>query len=190
MPERLRAKPISILNVTEMEWCTDFDNDLYDMAGISENILLKRGTHYRCIWTHPLQNLIIFTLTTFLCRQFQSFRHHLRRWIHHHCNHRANYCLERESTLGQILYKRGQTLWWVKHAWPFNLLREAKFSYLHTRTFCTDGLYEKNIDTLSITGNELNYKFPIDDIIYTIDESTLQPTTQPPLITSFTTRNG
>lgn len=52
-----------------------------------------------------------------------------------------------------------------------------------------DGLYEKNIDTLSITGNELNYKFPIDDIIYTLDETTLQPT-QPTLITTFTTRNG
>lgn len=52
------------------------------------------------------------------------------------------------------------------------------------------GMYEKNIDTLSITGNEMNYKFPIDDIIYTIEEVSLQPPTQPPLISSFTTRNG
>lgn len=67
----------------------------------------------------------------------------------------------------------------------------VQFSLVFTRKKkFTDGLYEKNIDTLSITGNEINYKFPIDDIIYTIDESTLQPTTQPPLITSFTTRNG
>lgn len=65
----------------------------------------------------------------------------------------------------------------------------AKFSHEYTIIFA-DGLYEKNIDTLSITGNELNYKFPIDDIIYTIDETTLQTNTQPPLITSFTTRNG
>lgn len=67
-----------------------------------------------------------------------------------------------------------------------------RFSISLTITFhirFADGLYEKNIDTLSITGNELNYKFPIDDIIYTIDEASLQPTTQPNLI-SFTTRNG
>lgn len=63
--------------------------------------------------------------------------------------------------------KLNYTLWFFSHA---------------------DGLYEKNIDTLSITGNELSYKFPIDDIIYTIDEVSLQPSC-PPLI-SFTTRNG
>lgn len=55
--------------------------------------------------------------------------------------------------------------------------------------YFVDGMYEKNIDTLSITGNEMNYKFPIDDIIYTIDEVSLQQAPQPPLI-SFSIRNG
>lgn len=59
-----------------------------------------------------------------------------------------------------------------------------------------DGLYEKNFDSLSITGNEMNYKYPIDDIIYSIDEMALQqskaatPNQVPSLITSFGTRNG
>lgn len=59
----------------------------------------------------------------------------------------------------------------------------------HFVAHAADGLYEKNIDTLSITGNELSYKFPIDDIIYTIDDTSLQPSSPPPLI-SFTMRNG
>lgn len=73
MPERLRAKPISILNATELEWCTDFDNDLYDMAGISENILLKRGTHYRCIWTHLLWFIRLFSRKHCFAGNFNLF---------------------------------------------------------------------------------------------------------------------
>lgn len=43
LPTPLRAKPISDLNATGLDLCTDFDNDLYDMSGISENILLIHG---------------------------------------------------------------------------------------------------------------------------------------------------
>ncbi|XP_055295035.1 insulin-like growth factor-binding protein complex acid labile subunit [Sitodiplosis mosellana] len=138
MPERLRAKPISVLNVTTLDWCTEFDNDLYDMAGISENILLKRGN---------------FNLFAIIC------------------------------AVGFI------TIAIIVLIIVLSVNRHSAKYYTNEDKRC-DGLYEKNIDTLSITGNELNYKFPIDDIIYTIDESTLQSTTQPPLITSFTTRNG
>lgn len=59
-----------------------------------------------------------------------------------------------------------------------------------------DGLYEKNLDSLSINGNELSYKHNIDDIIYTIDDmalphsmdSTHSP--KPTTLTTFITRNG
>lgn len=68
-------------------------------------------------------------------------------------------------------------------------LSDVRNTNKRNRYHFADGLYEKNIDTLSITGNELSYKFPIDDIIYTIDEVSMQPSSPAPLI-SFTTRNG
>lgn len=86
--------------------------------------------------------------------------------------------------------RSGKRIWWWRSNMPFDIshIHSISFTKSHSNQF-TDGLYEKNIDTLSINGNELNYKFPIDDIIYTIDEASLQPTSQPNLI-SFTTRNG
>ncbi|XP_031624844.1 insulin-like growth factor-binding protein complex acid labile subunit isoform X2 [Contarinia nasturtii] len=137
-PDSLRNKPISDINATALESCNDFDNDLYDFGGISENILLKRGN---------------FNLFAIIC------------------------------ATGFI------TIAIIVLIIVLNVNRHSAKYYTNEDKRC-DGLYEKNIDTLSITGNELNYKFPIEDIIYTIDETTLQPPTQPPLITSFTTRNG
>lgn len=47
VPATLRGKPISDLNTTTLSVCSDFDdNDVYDMAGISENILLIRGNDW------------------------------------------------------------------------------------------------------------------------------------------------
>lgn len=59
-----------------------------------------------------------------------------------------------------------------------------------------DGLYEKNLDSLSINGNELSYKHNIDDIIYTIDELALPHSMSPThsakstTLSTFITRNG
>ena len=58
-----------------------------------------------------------------------------------------------------------------------------------------DGLYEKNLDSLSINGNELSYKHNIDDIIYTIDEMALPHSMDAPhspksTLSTFITRNG
>lgn len=47
-PVALRGKPISDLNGTVLTECMDIDsNDLYDIAGISENILLMQGNGFR-----------------------------------------------------------------------------------------------------------------------------------------------
>lgn len=48
-----------------------------------------------------------------------------------------------------------------------------------------DGLYEKNVDSLSITGNEISFKFPLDDVICTIDDMILS-TPSKPTLKSFT----
>lgn len=46
-PVTLRGKPISDLNGTALVECMDIDsNDLYDIAGISENILLMQGNGF------------------------------------------------------------------------------------------------------------------------------------------------
>lgn len=44
LPSTLRGKPISDMNATALSWCSDFDNDLYDMAGISETLLIRGNT--------------------------------------------------------------------------------------------------------------------------------------------------
>lgn len=47
LPVTLRNKPISDLNGTVLVDCMDIDsNDLYDIAGISENILLMQGNGF------------------------------------------------------------------------------------------------------------------------------------------------
>lgn len=47
LPAALRGKPISDLNATVLVECMDIDsNDLYDIAGISENILLMQGNGF------------------------------------------------------------------------------------------------------------------------------------------------
>lgn len=47
IPVSLRGKPISDLNGTALLDCLDIDsNDLYDIGGISENILLIRGNGF------------------------------------------------------------------------------------------------------------------------------------------------
>lgn len=53
LPAVLRGKPISDLNSTALDECMDIDsNDLYDMAGISENILLMQGNGFQYIFLY------------------------------------------------------------------------------------------------------------------------------------------
>lgn len=59
LPASLRAKPISDLNTTALGSCIDFDNDLYDMGGISQNILLIRGNHIHRLQFKPF-NIQLF----------------------------------------------------------------------------------------------------------------------------------
>lgn len=42
--------------------------------------------------------------------------------------------------------------------------------FLFIATWWEDGFYEKSPDALSITATELNFKFPIDDVVYTVDD--------------------
>lgn len=50
LPAPLHGKPISDLNDTVLVECIDIDsNDVYDIAGISENILLMQGNGF---WLH------------------------------------------------------------------------------------------------------------------------------------------
>lgn len=70
LPASLRGKPISDLNATVLAECMDIDsNDLYDIAGISENILLMRGNGF---WEHFRK--ITFTHMMYSVHQYISTR--------------------------------------------------------------------------------------------------------------------
>lgn len=54
------------------------------------------------------------------------------------------------------------------------------FGIFRMRPNQIDGMYEKSSDSLSITGNDISFKFPMDDVIRTIDDMILPLPTQPP----------